>query len=98
MRNLTVILIFAILVVVIYGQFTRTSGQPSGTQIVLVGTSNSSGAAAAAMVNSFIGNAASSGCEAISVGGYAAGGEGLVIGIPVLVDCPAGTTLNPDGT
>lgn len=45
----------------------------------------------------FISNAAGSGCRAVSVGGYGAGGEGLVIGVPVLLDCPQGTRLLPTG-
>ncbi len=72
------------------------SSTPS-TQIVVVGESFASGAEAAQEVNNFIANAAASGCKAISVGGYAAGGEGLVIGIPVLLDCPLGTAIITTG-
>lgn len=75
---------------------------PSGTQIVVVGESGAGGFEAANEVNNIIANAESSGCEAISVGGYAAGarveGGGLLVGIPVLIECPQGTQLLPDGT
>lgn len=73
------------------------TSQPS-TQIVLLGESNASGAEAVQEANNKVVNAAGSGCEAISVGGYGAGGEGLVIGVPVLVKCPVNTRLLPDGT
>lgn len=75
---------------------------PRGTQLVVVGESGATGAAAAAQANQFIANAEQSGCEAVSVGGYAAGakaeGGGLLIGIPVLLECPQGTSLLPDGS
>jgi len=75
---------------------------PSGTQIVVVGESGASGSEASNEVNMIIANAERSGCEAISVGGYGAGarveGGGLLIGIPVLLECPQGTILLPDGT
>ena len=69
-----------------------------GTQTIVVGESFASGAEAAKEANNFIINAAGSGCKAISVGGYGAGGEGLIIGVPVLLDCPQGTRLLPNGT
>lgn len=67
------------------------------SQVVLLGESNAGGADAAQEANIAINNAAGAGCEAISVGGYATGGEGLIIGIPVLVKCPVGTRLLPNG-
>ena len=70
----------------------------SGTQFVLLGDSAVTGAEAVQEANNKIANAAGSGCKAISVGGYGVVAETLEIGIPVLVDCPAGTTLLPDGT
>mgnify|MGYP007073294061 CR=1 FL=1 len=76
---------------------------PSGTQIVVVGESGASGAEASNEVNLIIANAEAAGCEAISVGGYAAGAAvepgvgGLLIGIPVLLECPQGTRLLPNG-
>lgn len=71
---------------------------PPSTQIVIVGESFASGAEAVREANNLIASAAGSGCEAISVGGYGAGGEGLVIGVPVLLDCPLGTQLPPPPT
>jgi len=83
---------------------------PSGSQVVVVGESAAAGSEAAKEVNNFIVNAEGAGCEAISVGGYAAaaategsgevlaGHGGLLIGIPVLLDCPQGTQLKLDGT
>ena len=74
------------------------SGCATGTQYVLLGESTIPGTQAVAEANIRIHNANASGCKAISVGGYGIGNEGTLIGIPVLVDCPAGTNLLPDGT
>jgi len=91
-----------ILSVLTIGVTVGACAMPSGTQVVVVGESGATGAEAANEVNRFIANAGASGCEAISVGGYAAGaraeGGGLLIGIPVLLDCPQGTNLLPNGT
>ncbi len=72
------------------------------TRSVLLGESFASGSEAVVEVNNAIINAERAGCRAVSVGGYAAGaaaeqGGGLVIGVPVLVKCPLGTVLLPDG-
>jgi len=77
-----------------------SSCQPSAprTQIILLGQSYASGDEAVKEANNAAENAAGSGCNAISVGGFGAAGEGLLIGVPVLVDCPYGTSLLPDGT
>ena len=82
---------------VIAGAGLAGCAQPSGTQIVLLGQSTSGGQVAAQQVNRFIANAEAAGCNAISVGGYAAAEDGVIIGIPVLVECPQGTRLGPDG-
>ena len=74
------------------------SGCSTGKQYVLLGESTIPGTQAVAEANIRIHNANASGCKAISVGGYGLGNEGTLIGIPVLVDCPAGTNLLPDGT
>ena len=76
------------------------SGCATGTQIVLLAESAGSGSIAVGSVNNIIGNANVSGCKAISVGGYGMAPEGtaMLVGIPVLVDCPTGTDLLPDGT
>jgi len=70
---------------------------PPSTQIVVLGESFAAGSEAVNEVNLAIANASAAGCEAVSVGGYAAGGEGLIIGVPVLLDCPLGTQLLPTG-
>lgn len=94
---------FGIPVVVASGLLLGACAMPSGTQIVVVGESGATGAEAANEVNRFIANSEQAGCEAISVGGYAAGAAvepgtgGLLIGIPVLLECPQGTALLPDG-
>ena len=76
------------------------SGCGTGTQYVLLGESPLPGERARATVNIRIANANDSGCKAISVGGYGLAPKDTVavVGIPVLVDCPAGTKLLPDGT
>ena len=74
------------------------------TQIAMLGNSNITGEEATQEANVIIGNAAVSGCRAISIGGYAAAlslgefGGSLEYGIPILLDCPAGTMLNANGT
>lgn len=73
------------------------------SRTVLLGESFASGAEAVEEANTALANAERAGCKAVSVGGYAAGaapeqGGGLVIGIPVMVKCPVGTVLRPDGT
>ena len=78
--------------------FLFLSACTTGRQYVLLGESTIPGSNAVSIVNVKIENANASGCKAISVGGYGLGNEGTLIGIPVLVDCPAGTDLLPDGT
>ena len=67
------------------------------TEIVLIGDSFATGAEAAIEANNIIQNAAAGGCKAISVGGYGAAAEGKEIGVVVLVQCPQGTRLLPNG-
>lgn len=67
------------------------------TQFVLVGTSFATGDQAAIEANNMIRNAAAGNCRAISVGGYGAAAEGKEIGVIVLVECPQGVTLLPNG-
>ncbi len=68
-------------------------------QQVLLGNSFASGDEATAEVNLKIANASAAGCKAISIGGYGLGGgeTGKEIGIPVLLDCPIGVDLLPNG-
>ncbi len=76
------------------------SGCATGTQFVLLGESSIPGSMAVQEVNIAISNANANGCKAISVGGYGLAPEDLatVVGIPVLVDCPKGIKLLPNGT
>ncbi len=68
-------------------------------QQVLVGNSFASADEAAAEVNLKIANANAAGCKAIGVGGYGLADleAGKEIGIPVLLDCPTGVDLKPNG-
>ncbi len=78
---------------------TTLASAASANQQVLLGNSFASGDEATAEVNLKIANASAAGCKAISVGGYGLAGYegGKEIGIPVLLDCPAGVDLLPNG-
>jgi len=78
---------------------TPLASAAQANQHVLLGDSFASGAEAAAEANLKIANANAAGCKAISVGGYGLGGgeTGKEIGIPVLMDCPLGVDLLPNG-
>ncbi len=80
--------------------FLFLSGCATGTQFVLLGESPLPGSKAVREVNIMISNANANGCKAVSVGGYGLAPEDLVavVGIPVLVDCPKGIKLLPNGT
>ena len=69
----------------------------TGNQIVLLGEGTIPGSQAVGEANVAIRNANAAGCNAISVGGYGLDGEGTLIGIPVLVECPKGVSLLPNG-
>ena len=96
MKKINVVLVVVAVAVLAFVGCPQPQPGPS-TQIVVLGDSFASGSEAVTEVNNIIGNAAGSGCKAVSVGGYGAGGEGLIIGVPVLLDCPLGTTLLPTG-
>jgi len=70
----------------------------TGNQVILLGESTIPGSQAVGEANVAVRNANAAGCNAISVGGYGLDGEGTLIGIPVLVECPAGVRLLPNGT
>ncbi len=77
-------------------------GAGTGNQVILLGESTIPGSDAVGEVNRAIQNAKAAGCNAISVGGYGLaiqqgleGRAGSLIGVPVLVECPAGVTLLP---
>ena len=64
---------------------------------VIIGESFASGAEAAQELQLAINRVETVGCEAKSIGGYGAGGEGLIIGLAALVTCPDGVDLIPTG-
>lgn len=99
MRRKSIVLGFLLLTIAVIAGCSYIPQTPTPTtQIVLLGESFASGAEAVKEVNNAVANATSSGCKAISVGGYGAALDGFVIGVPVLVECPLGTQLLPDGT
>lgn len=70
----------------------------TGNQFILLGESTIPGSQAVGEANVAVRNANAAGCNAISVGGYGLGSEATLIGVPVLVECPAGVRLLPNGT
>ncbi|MEO1491088.1 MAG: hypothetical protein AAFV19_02910 [Pseudomonadota bacterium] len=79
--------------------------QPSGpsNDFVFLGESLTNGETAAQQANLIVRNANQAGCRGVSVGGYSATnidiGQGQrVFGVPVLINCPDGVTLIPNGT
>ena len=77
--------------------FSLVGCSGTGNQFVLLGEGTIPGSQAVGEANLAIKNANAAGCNAISVGGYGLGGEGTLIGIPVLVECPTGVRLLPNG-
>jgi uncharacterized protein YceK len=73
------------------------SGCGTGNQFILLGEGTIPGSQAVGEANVAVKNANAAGCNAISVGGYGLAGEGTLIGVPVLVECPAGVRLLPNG-
>ncbi len=82
-----------------------TTAVRSGTnnQFILLGESTIPGSQAVGEANVAVANANAAGCNAVSVGGYGlggmteGGGGGTLIGVPVLVECPQGVKLLPNG-
>ncbi len=73
----------------------------STNEFVFLGESNVSGEDAAGEANLIVRNANAAGCEGVSVGGYAVATEdppANVYGVPVLIDCPQGVVLLPNGS
>jgi len=67
---------------------------------VFLGESNVTGEEAAQEANLIVRNANAAGCRGVSVGGYAATNADppqLVYGVPVMVSCPLGVILLPNG-
>ncbi|MBN0987110.1 hypothetical protein [Amphritea pacifica] len=73
---------------------TRMSG---GKSFVIIGESMATGAEAAQELQLAINRSQTVGCEAISVGGYGAAGEGMVLGLAALIRCPDGVHIIPTG-
>ncbi len=73
--------------------------QSQGQKIthVVIGDSMASGYEAAQELQLAINRAQTVGCEAISIGGYGAGGEGMNIGLAALMSCPGNIDLIPTG-
>ena len=69
----------------------------TGNQVILLGEATIPGSQAVGEANVAVRNANAAGCNAISVGGYGLAGEGTLVGIPVLVECPPGVRLLPNG-
>ena len=67
-------------------------------QFIVLGESTIPGSMAVGEANVAVKNANAAGCNAISVGGYGLGSEATLIGVPVLIECPAGVRLLPNGT
>ena len=86
-----------ILAVAIAG-FSLVACTGTGNQVILLGEATIPGSQAVGEANVAVRNANAAGCNAISVGGYGLAGEGTLVGIPVLVECPAGIRLLPNGT
>lgn len=74
------------------------TGTGTGNQFIVLGEGTIPGSQAVGEANLAIKNANAAGCNAISVGGYGLGGEGTLIGVPVLIECPLGIQLLPNGT
>jgi hypothetical protein len=64
---------------------------------VIIGESNATGAEAAQELQLAINRVQTVGCKVISVGGYGAAGEGMVLGIAALISCPDGVHIIPTG-
>lgn len=76
--------------------FTACAG--TGNQFIVLGEATIPGSQAVGEANVAVRNANAAGCNAVSVGGYGLAGEGTLIGIPVLIECPSGVRLLPNGT
>lgn len=69
----------------------------TGNQFIVLGEATIPGSQAVGEANVAVRNANAAGCNAISVGGYGLAGEGTLVGVPVLIECPAGVRLLPNG-
>jgi len=83
--------------------FSGCMHNPSGStssntmSFVIVGESNATGVEAAQELQLAINRVQTVGCKAESVGGYGAAGEGMVLGIAALINCPLDIHVIPTG-
>jgi len=75
----------------------------ANNEFVFLGESNVAGEEAAQEANLIVRNANAAGCRGVSVGGYATSGRferggQVVYGVPVMVSCPSGVVLLPNGS
>jgi hypothetical protein len=79
---------------VIFGTGCRHTPAKS---FVIIGESNATGAEAAQELQLAINRSQTVGCKAISVGGYGAASDGMVLGLAALIRCPDGVHIIPTG-
>ena len=70
---------------------------PPTKSFVIIGESMATGAEAAQELQLAINRTQTVGCKATSVGGYGAAGEGMIIGLAALINCPVGVHIIPTG-
>lgn len=95
-RSTAFALLLVVFVLVVGCRPTPVSDPPTKS-FVVVGESNATGVEAAQELQLAINRTQTVGCKAISVGGYGAAGEGMVLGLAALVSCPLGVHIIPTG-
>lgn len=90
--------------VLLIATFTLISGchhvpvtAPATKSFVIIGESMATGAEAAQELQLAINRTQTVGCKAVSVGGYGAAGEGMILGLAALINCPVGVHIIPTG-
>lgn len=89
--------LFTPLLLVTGCQHTSSHNNTGTKSFVVIGESMASGADAAQELQLAINKVQTVGCKAVSVGGYGAAGEGMILGLAALVNCPVGIHLIPTG-
>ena len=74
----------------------QTMASPTKS-FVIIGESMATGAEAAQELQLAINRTQTVGCKAVSVGGYGAAGEGMILGLAALINCPIGVHIIPTG-
>ena len=90
-----VLLIFA--VIFVSGCLHTPATAPPTKSFVIIGESMATGVEAAQELQLAINRTQTVGCKAISVGGYGAASEGMIIGLAALISCPVGVHIIPTG-